>query len=259
MIGYNQTMEFSKPQKYKVRLSDKYLLGESGRYLYAKFELFEPNRLDFHAGQYVSLLVGKDGVRRSYSIATTPDVEHGFGLLVELIPGGRGSEFLQQLEIGVEAEILAPLGRFVVDNEQYSSDPVLQYPSKLLFVATGSGIVPIWSMIHDQLINQKNTSSIRLHWGMRSEADLFWLDHLERLSEAYPYFVYDIVLSRPGNNWELCSGHVQDCLNRDFGSKEALKGWKAYVCGNPNMVIETGEVLLSLGMEQSNITHEKFS
>lgn len=260
MIGYNQHMQFSKPQKYRVRLSDKYLLGDSQHFLYAKFELVEPNKISFVAGQYVSLLVGVDGVRRSYSIVTTPDNEHGFALLVELIEGGRGSEFLQKLEIGAEAEVLGPLGRFVVDNEQYSSVPVLQYPSKLLFVATGSGIVPIWSMIHDQLINQKASSSMRLHWGMRSEADLFWLDHLERLSESYPYFVYDVVLSKPSESWELCSGHVQDCLKRDFiGIDLKLSDWEAYVCGSPKMVLETSEVLVALGLDISRIKHEKFS
>ncbi len=258
MIGYNQGMEFSKPQKYRVRLSDKYLLGDSQRFLYVKFELIEPSRLSFYAGQYVSLLVGTDGVRRSYSIVSTPDIEHGFALLVELIPGGRGSEFLKQLEIGKEAEILAPLGRFVVNDLTRESNKAIVGENKL-FVATGSGIVPIWSMIHDLLINQKYSAPIRLHWGMRSEADLFWLDHLERLSEVYPYFVYDVVLSKPSENWELCSGHVQDCLVRDFAGEKKLVGWEAYVCGSPKMVLETVDLLATLGMDENKIKHEKFS
>lgn len=238
------------PTKYQARLTEKYYLGESKKFLLAKFEFVKPYELNFLAGQYVSLRIGEGSLRRSYSIVSTPDTKHGFSLLVEMVPNGLGSAFLAQLALGQEVEVLAPLGRFVVARGETMP--------KRIFVATGSGIVPVWSMINDLLINQHETSPIRLHWGMRQVQDLFWMDNLERLRVAYPNFVYDVVLSRPESEWSLCSGHVQDCLERDFGTI-GLEGWEGYVCGNPTMVSEVRELLLKLRMNESKVYHEKFT
>jgi len=244
-----------KPEKYLARVSDKYFVSENERFLYVKFELVKPDRMEYLAGQYVSLQINETGERRCYSIASTPDDNHGFHILAEIVNGGKGSEFLKNLEIGAEVEVLAPLGKFTIYN--------LQFTNKLLFVATGSGIVPIYAMINDLLINKKETKQMRLHWGMRSEEDLFFVDNLERLAEEHPNFVFDIVLSKPGTEWDLCTGHVQDCLKRDFGSASSpqvgLSEWEGYLCGVPDKVISIATKLEELGMKKENIYHEKFA
>lgn len=233
------------------RLSDKYYVSNNERFLLLKFELVNPSRMVFLAGQYVSLRVSEVGERRSYSIASTPDETHGFNLLVEIVPDGKGSEYLANLALGSEVEVLGPLGKFVVANPQEAD-------VKRLFVATGSGIVPIWSMINDLLINKKTLAPIRLHWGMKREEDLFWVDNLERLTVAHPNFVYDIVLSRASDNWELCTGHVQDCLTRDFPTGE-LNNWEGYVCGSKEIVLDICAKLEELKMKKEVIYHEKFT
>lgn len=241
--------------KYTARLSDKYYLSENKRFLLLKFELVEPNEIKFEAGQYVSIKISERGERRSYSIASTPDNMHGFNLLAEMVVGGLGSKYLQNLNLGEVVEVIGPLGKFTVNekNDQASSNV-----SNKLFIATGSGIVPIWSMINDLLINKKTLAPIRLHWGMKGEEDLFWVDNLERLTEAHPNFVYDIVLSRGSDNWGLCRGHVQDCLMRDFPNGE-LNSWEGYVCGSQEIVKEVCLKLEELKMKKESIHHEKFT
>jgi ferredoxin-NADP reductase len=245
-------MEFAKPLKYRARLSEKYYLAENEHFLFLKFELVEPKAIAFVAGQYVSFAIPGGGARRSYSIASTPDTMHGFSIVAEMVPGGLGSTFLRALPLGDEVEVLGPLGRFVVDEPESA---VTQ--SKLLFVATGSGIVPIYSMINDLLINKHESRQMRLHWGLRDEASMFWFDNFERLMETYPNFVFDPVLSQPGEGWSLCRGHVQDCLTRDFAETK-LTQWHGYVCGNPTMVEQVSALLAALGMEREHIHHEKF-
>lgn len=240
-------MELAKAEKYSARVSDKYFVSDNERFLYVKFELVLPDRISYQAGQYVSLRINDRGERRSYSMASTPDDNHGFHVLAEMVEGGKGNEFLRNIEIGQEAEVLGPLGRFVVQKNQ----------NKLLFVATGSGIVPIWSMINDLLINKKEKRQMRLHWGMKSEADLFFVDNLARLSSEYPNFVFDIVLSKPSGEWDLCSGHVQDCLKRDFVG--GLAEWEGYVCGSQERVVDISQTLVELGMKKENIYHEQFT
>ncbi|MFH1244233.1 MAG: FAD-binding oxidoreductase [bacterium] len=247
-------MEEAKPQKYLARVSEKYFLTESERFLLVKLELVKPDRMSFLAGQYVSLQINEKGERRSYSIASTPDENHGFQVVAEMVDEGKGSEFLRKIEIGATIEALAPLGVFTVSQSHSVTD------NKLLFVATGSGIVPIWSMINDLLINKQEKRQLRLHWGMASEAEMFWFDNLERLAEVHPNFVFDLVLSKPSEGWELCRGHVQDCLRRDFSTQsgQGLKEWEGYVCGSQKMVAEIIQVLTELKMDPTKIYQEKF-
>jgi len=244
-------MEPSKPQKYITRVSDKYFVSDNEKFLYVKFELIIPDRISYKAGQYVSVLINESGERRSYSIASTSSDEHGFHLIVEINEAGKGSAFFKNIQIGQEVEVMAPLGQFIV------SEKVEGKSEKLLFVATGSGIVPIWSMINDLLINKGETRAMRLHWGMRKEEDLFFVDDLNQLAEEHPNFVFDIVLSKPSEDWDLCSGHVQDCLRRDFVT--GLEGWEAYVCGKPEVVADIVDTLTELKISPTDIYHEKFT
>jgi propane monooxygenase reductase subunit len=241
-------MEFEKPQKFSARVSEKYFLTDNEKFLYIRFELVKPDRLKFLAGQYVSVKLGKSEERRSYSIATTPDNDHGFALVVEILPEGKGSQYLNKLKLGESVEILAPLGRFAVDQNQ----------NKLLFVGTGSGIVPLCSMINDLLINKHESRQMRLHWGLKSEENTFWFDNFERLAEEHPNFVFDPVMSQPPEGWDLCNGHVQDCLRRDF-SESKLVEWEGYICGNPKMVEDVAKLFEELGMKPENVHHEKYT
>jgi len=249
-------MEFAKAQKFIARVSDKYFLTDNKKFLYVKLELVEPDRISYISGQYVSIKVNETGERRSYSIASSSDDNHGFHLLAEMVEGGKGSDFFKNIKPGDEVEVMAPLGRFVV-NTPLNQDTIKPLENKLLFVATGSGIAPIYSMINDLLINKQETRQIRLHWGLKNEANMFWFDNFERLMEQHPNFVFDSVLSQPGEDWDLCTGHVQDCLRRDFQS--GFVGWEAYVCGNPKMVEEVSALLVELGMKSEAIHHEKFT
>jgi len=244
-------MEPSKPQKYITRVSDKYFISDNEKFLYVKFELITPDRISYKSGQYVSVLINESGERRSYSIASTSSDEHGFHLIVEINEAGKGSAFFKNIQIGQEVEVMAPLGQFIV------SEKVEGKSEKLLFVATGSGIVPIWSMINDLLINKGETRAMRLHWGMRKEEDLFFVDDLNQLAEEHPNFVFDIVLSKPSEDWDLCTGHVQECLRRDFVT--GLDGWEAYVYGKPEVVGDIVDTLTELKISPTDIYHEKFT
>lgn len=246
-------MELEKPQKYSARVSERYFLTDNEKFLYVRFEFVSPDRMKFEAGQYVSIKLGESDERRSYSIATTPDNDHGFALVIEILPEGKGSQYLNNLKLGDSVEILAPLGRFTVT--QSNSDTVSQ---KLLFVGTGSGIVPLYSMINDLLINKQEKRQMRLNWGLKSEENTFWFDNFERLAEEHPNFVFDPVMSQPEEGWDLCTGHVQDCLRRDF-SDPKLTEWAGYICGNPKMVEDVAALMQTLGMKPENVYHEKYT
>jgi len=232
------------PQTYAARLEDK--IQHNDKFTQYSFELVEPHRLEFQAGQYVSIKVSDQGERRAYSICSTPDNNHQFDLLIDSSPAGLGVQFLQNLEFGAEIEVLAPMGHFTVPAD-LSAD-------HLVFVATGSGIAPFKSMIEDQLRNKQDQRQMTLHWGMRQPEDLLWLKEWQELDEAFPTFHFHPVLSRAPEAWSLCRGRVTDCLSIHERPANAVY----FLCGGKNMVQDVTNLLIEKGVNQELIITEKF-
>ena len=228
------------PQKLTAKVTKKENLAKDCWLVTFEF----PDDSPFLAGQYVSLKVAEDGTRRSYSIASAPGGKV-IELLVDVGPMGAGSRYILELKPGDSVEVLGPLGRFTLPPS----------PKKVLFVATGSGIVPFRPMIHELLEKRSFTDEIHLDWGMRYEEDLFWIDEFKKLETDHPNFKFDVVLSKPTKEWSACSGHVNDCLIKHRAS---YLGWEAFLCGNQQMIEEVTATLSGLGVRREDIHIEKF-
>lgn len=239
-------MQFAPPSQYRAKLEDKIVHNE--KFIQYMFELTQPHEMSFVAGQYVSIKVSEAGERRSYSIVSSPDITHGFELALDISPGGLGSQYFQSLQFGQEIQALGPMGRFVIEEESLPLEPAL------IFIATGSGIAPFHSMLLDMLQVRHDTRPIVLYWGLRHEAELFWELEFQNLSESFPNFSFHPVISRPGAEWSLCTGHVTDCLTTHGVTEPA--GY--YLCGNKPMIEETSALLVQNGIDSARIHHEKF-
>jgi NAD(P)H-flavin reductase len=119
--------------------------------------LEEPGEIHFAPGQFVSFEIERPGLpfpaTRPYSIASAPTSRHVIELVLNRVPGGPGSEYLFGLREGDLTTFRGPVGTFILRNSHRD----------LLFVATGTGIAPIRSM----LWFLADTSSLRactLYW-----------------------------------------------------------------------------------------------
>lgn len=232
------------PQRCTARLEDK--LQHNSKFTQYMFELVEPHTVPFLAGQYVSMKVSDQGLRRSYSISSSPGITHGFELLLDITPQGVGTKYLESLKFGDTVEILMPMGMFTI-----AEDPTEKH---LVFIATGSGVAPFYSMIQDLLQEKHDPRPITLFWGLRYAEDLFWEDEFSRLSEAFPQFVFHPVLSKAVDEWPLCRGRVTDCLSVHTLPENA--GY--YLCGNAPMIADVSALLTQKGITKEHIHHEKF-
>lgn len=219
-----------------------------------KFE-FESD-INYEAGQYLSLKVSETGERRSYSIAsrsngpTSPEATKGqvkqLELMVDVAPMGVGSRYVLGLKVGDKVEALCPMGTFSAQQSEVSSQ------LKMLFVATGSGIVPMKPIIEDLLIDKKYQGKMQLLWGMRHEEELYWVDEFRQLEKGHPNFEFRLVLSQGGSSWGGKRGHVADVFD------DSYDGWCAYICGNKEMIAQTAAKLETIGVKKENIHFEKF-
>lgn len=235
-----------KPQQCKGKVSEHILINE--RFQYLHIELREPHELEFQAGQYVSVEVG-GGERRSYSIASAPSMKHAVELCVDITPGGKGSEYVKNLRPGSEVSFLAPLGVFIIKPEDLVKE------KKLLFVATGTGIAPLRSMILDLLRDKKDARPLWLYWGLRFVEDMFWEEEFRQMHEFFTNFHFHLTLSKPPNHWPLCSGYVTNCLKNEL----KLGGeWGIYLCGSKEMVIDGSKLITEMGVPKEQVHFEKF-
>ena len=253
-------------EKYKAKVSSHELLAGSFQYLH--LELVNPGRIEFISGQYIIFNIDPSrGICRNYSIASQPSMDHAIELLVDIKPGGPGSEFLKNLQSGKEIEFIGPFGNFVVKDECSTNQRINASTHQLLFVATGSGISPIRAMILDLLLVKKYQGPVKLWWGMRNQEDCFWAEDFDDLEKEYPNFKWDLVLSNPPDDWPLHSGHVTqyvlDCVQKkEEGRRKKEEGQTNdmcfYLCGNKAMIDEVSTKLKETGINGEHIHTEKF-
>jgi NAD(P)H-flavin reductase len=215
------------------------------------FELIEPNRMEFQAGQYILLNVPGEGKKKSYSICSSPQTQHAIELLIDSSPGGPGSIYLKNLKVGDTITFMAPFGNFVMPPV---GSPQEQAETSLAFIATGSGIAPMPAFLDELLINRADKRAITLYWGLRYTQDQFWYEEFSEMAQTHENFRFHPVLSRAPEDWPLCRGRVTDCLN----IHAQAPGTGYYICGSSTMVADVTALLEKQGVPKTHIHHEKF-
>ena len=113
------------------------------------FQCSDPQTYDFLPGQYLILIFSKDGkiIRKFYSISSSNKIKDKIEFVVKIIENGLGSSYLMNLKEGDNVEFQGPAGLFYLKQDK----------NLKIFVATGTGIAPMISMIKSHLgeINSK--------------------------------------------------------------------------------------------------------
>ncbi|MEW6542974.1 MAG: FAD-binding oxidoreductase [Nitrospirota bacterium] len=204
-----------------------------------RLRLLEPQAIAFKAGQFASFEVPHPRfprpATRAYSIASPPSQRDRVTLLFNLVPGGPGSTYLFSLKEGDRTQFKGPAGTFYLRDE----------PARdLLFVATGTGIAPLRSMLLDRF-ERGFARSVTLFWGLRSQRDLYYQDELERLAKERPNFSYVTTLSRPEAGWTGRVGRVTKLVEERVASVDQLA---AYLCGNSGMIKDVTAIIGGRGL-----------
>ncbi|HBY63664.1 MAG TPA: oxidoreductase [Solibacterales bacterium] len=209
------------------------------------FEAPEVARLDFIPGQFVSLTEEFDGKRitRAYSLSSAPDGNR-FELCLNEVKDGRFSPHLFRMQPGDTVAMRGPLGQFVLREPLRDS----------IFVATGTGIAPFRSMLHDPRLVSSGRAA-HLIFGARYEHGLLYGEEFQALSASRPGFTFTPTITRPGPEWKGRVGRVQPLLREALGERRDLD---VYVCGLKEMVDDVRAILKDLGFDRKQIVYEKY-
>lgn len=152
----------------------------------------------FQAGQYITLeLPGKKGpIRRAYSMSSAP-YEGKWIFTVKKQPRGQATTFLHhKLKSGDLLNVFPPLGKFYIE-------PNPDRRRGYYFVAAGSGITPIISMIK-ALLEDEPLSNIYLLYGSRHPDLHLFGPELQMIAKRHAgQIVIRDIFTRPEGNRSL--------------------------------------------------------
>ena len=197
--------------------------------------------------------------RRSYSIAVgraldaTPDAR--MDIAVSYVSGGAATALFESLEIGHHLEASGPYGRFCL----FPNDANRRY----LLVGTGTGITPYRAMLPqlEKLMHDRGVEVVLLQ-GARGPGELLYGDEFRAFANVHPGFRCIPCLSRelpaddsPHAHPDVHHGYVQNLLAELAPHPEYDI---TYLCGNPDMVDASFELLKECGLPIGGIRREKY-
>ncbi len=235
-------------QTYKCRLVRSTPLSDLTKHL--EFEAHGVSRFGFVAGQWLSVkhqLPDGEELTRAYSIASVPSGNGHFAFCLNRVQDGIMSNFLCGLKEGEEISCQGPFGGFILHPPMRDT----------VFIATGTGIAPLRSMLLWLLADEERSQGKQLWlvFGNRTEKDIYYHDEFLRLLERHPNFYYLPTLSRGSAEWTGLRGYVQDHVRAIVGQR---KDMHAYICGLNRMVKANRDLLYALGWDRKSILYERF-
>jgi ferredoxin-NADP reductase len=201
----------------------------------------EDHTFDHTPGQHVSVRynAGNDGpIYRPYSPVNGPGTDR-LVLAVKRYEDGTCSVWLHEREAGDSVVLTPPSGNLHLRDPERDA----------LFLATGTGLTPMIAML-DQYVRE-GSGRAALLFGERTQADLMYRPVLDRLAAGDPALSVDYVLSDEA--WNGPTGYVQDHLGSVL---DGLDTPNMYVCGVPQMVVDTQAALQALGVPDDRVFSE---
>lgn len=217
-----------------------------------RFRLTDPAEIDFIAGQYVQLYTprykrGTGDVYRAYSIASNPEDRSMIELIIRRVPNGICTTWcFDHLGVGDEIQFTGPYGDFMLSETD----------ADIVFVAGGSGMAPIVSMLH-HMRNRSIDRNAKYFFGGNAVADIFNHELMAEFEKDLPNFEFIPTVANPGEDeWSGRTGLVTEAVGEVIDDTSACEG---YLCGSPGMIDATVKVLTEKGMPEEKVYYDKFS
>jgi CDP-4-dehydro-6-deoxyglucose reductase len=239
------------PETFEVQITNTEALAPSVKAF--AFERTDGHPLAFDPGQWLNLVLPlpEGEIRRAYSIASAPNGTPRFELAVTEVTGGPGSGYLCGLAPGARLRAIGPQGFFT----RHATDP---HPA--LFVATGTGVTPLRSMINAAL-GARSTVPLWLLLGVRHEEDVLYRSELEALADVQPNLRVFFTLSQGDAGWEGRRGYVQSHIPELWQELGALNVGDPhlYVCGLEKMITAVRQLVRKeMGVPRERVHSERY-
>jgi glycine betaine catabolism B len=210
--------------------------------------------LDYLPGQYItlSMVIAGQEYKRSYSLASSPSHREILEITVKRDPnGGVVSNWLNdQLNVGDTITVKGPYGKFSCATTT---------PKKILFLAAGSGIVPIMSMLR-WLADTESSADVLLILSFRTLYDIIYHDELNLITARHKNIKLVITLTKEPMGYSPWSGKTERITTEMIASTAPdLSDRAVYLCGPETFMVECKQSLQKLKLPDEQIFCESFS
>ena len=201
------------------------------------------------AGQAALLGLPDRTERAAYSIASAPEETSREGyleFLIKLESSETWGAHLSGIARGVEIDVEGPLGSFTF--------PARPAAASFLFVAGGTGIAPLRSMIRHAILSGQR-GQLHLLYSARTPADFAYLPELRGLSRLGKLELSLTATREVPDRWRGRRGRIaRDGLAPLIKTPDTL----CFVCGPASMVHDVPVMLTDLGIDGARIRVEEW-
>jgi CDP-4-dehydro-6-deoxyglucose reductase len=201
------------------------------------FRLPPNQEIVFLPGQYIRVTNG-EGAVRSYSLAAGASSDRTLRVHIRKVVGGQFSRWLfERAAVNDLLFIEGPQGRFFL-RENIKSD-------KSIFLATGTGIAPIWAILSAASEEQLHgLGEVYVYWGNREHSGAYLAQELEQLASEKGYY-FRAVFSSVDNGGTDEKRYVQHQMLADHPD---LSRAQVFACGSAAMIEGARDVAISAGL-----------
>jgi ferredoxin--NADP+ reductase len=209
----------------------------------------EADTLPFKAGQFTKLGLpfADEFVERPYSYVNAPQTSpHEFYFVT--VPEGPLTNTMVTLKSGSPVWVMRRPSGFLVLDEVPDAD-------YLWLMSTGTGIGPFLSILDSDDPWQRFQRIVLVH-GVRLQEELSYRDRIDCIGDRHPgQFDYVPFVSRENADaairGRITAGLSDGRLESRVGLKLRPENCQVMLCGNPDMVSETGELLAQRGLARN--------
>ncbi len=195
---------------------------------------------EYKPGQHTCITFERDGevIRRPYTpvnLPGTPIVALG----IKTYANGTCSRWMDSREHG-DTVHLTPFG---------GNLHLRSLDRNVVFLSTGTGITPMIAMLRHYL--RDGTGQATFLYGERTQQDIMYRETIDLLDAEHDALSVGYALS--DEDWDGPTGHIQDHLDAYV---DTFEDTDFYICGVPQMVVDTEDVLYEHGVDDQHIINE---
>lgn len=206
----------------------------------------------YRAGQFLTLEIPVPGgtVHRTYTISSSPTSASYVSVTVKALPGSLGGRWLiDNLKPGMELRAVGPAGVFHLPP---------QPDDKYLFLAAGSGVTPLLSML-TVLFERGEEPDVSFVLCAERPSDLIFRKRLEHMASRAPGIKLHFVVAEedPFDVWTGYRGRFNQLMlglmTPDYLDRHI------YCCGPEGFMEVARDALISLGYDMDTYHQESFA
>lgn len=212
------------------------------------------HKLDYHPGQYLNVTCEIDGkqISRSYSFSSVSSDKYP-SITVKRVNGGKMSNYLiENAERITQWQIEAPFGNFILDK------PIAEQ-SEIIFLAGGSGISPLFSMLKS--ITQNANVPLLLYSNKSLDETIFREELDAYYSNGKLNYYYSLTSDSSGcTQIRHIPGRFSPIAIQSVIRKQIknISNAHYYICGPLTLMQLYKEVLRSMNIPEEQIHMEYF-